>query len=120
MKLNIILTKVFKFITFVLFTFMTLVYFGVLLLLPLDILLQIVRIAQGVGLPTVVAVAVGLGALGYVGHAIWKMPALYGLVLDIGKEIISFGHAQIKRFDALLEQPGTDSTLVQQTSTGNS
>lgn len=109
MKTNTILTKVFKFIIFVLFTFMTLVYFGVLLLLPLDIMYQVIRLAQGLGLPTVVSVGIGIAALAYVGHAIWKMPALYGLILDIGKQIVSFGHAQIQRFDNLVQGSGTDS-----------
>jgi hypothetical protein len=105
-KLDVILAKVFKFITFVFFTFTALVYFGVLLLLPLDILFQIVRIVHGIGLPTVLAAGVGIAALGYIGHAVWKMPALYGLILDIGKQLVTFGHSQIQRFDALPEQPG--------------
>lgn len=117
MKFNLILTKVFKFVTFVLFTFMTLVYFGVLLLLPLDILLQVVRVLQGIGLPAVISVATGIVALGYVVHAIWKMPALYGLLLDIGKEIIGFGHAQIHRFDALIEQPNAGLAPAQESNT---
>ena len=44
MKLDQILVKAFKFITFVFFTFTVLLYFGVLLLLPLDILFQVTRI----------------------------------------------------------------------------
>jgi hypothetical protein len=101
MKLNVILPKVFKFVTFVMFTFMALVYFGVLLILPLDILFQVVRLFQGIGLPTVLAVGLGVGALGYIGHAVYRMPELYKLILDIGLQLVSFGHAQIKRFDTL-------------------
>jgi hypothetical protein len=104
--MNVALAKVFKFVTFVLFTFMTLVYFGVLLLLPLDILFQVIRVFHAIGLPTVIAVAIGLGALFYVGKAFLAMPALYELLLDIGKEIINFGHAQIRRFDAIINAAG--------------
>lgn len=104
MKLNLILAKVFKFITFVLFWFMTLIYFGVLLILPLDILTQIIRIFTGMGLPTAVAVGVGVGILGYIGYLISRMPELYKLVIDIGMQLISFGNEQRKRFDPIIEQ----------------
>jgi hypothetical protein len=109
MKLDRILAKIFKFVTFVFFTFVTLVYFGVLLILPLDILFHIVRIVHGIGLPTVIATGVGIAALGYLGHGLWQSPALYRLILDIGKEIIAFGHGQIQRFDALIQQPSESS-----------
>lgn len=109
MKLNVVLAKVFKFITFVLFTFMTLVYFGLLLVLPLDIMFQIIRIFHGIGLPTVIAAGLGIGALGYIGYAISRMPELYKLVLDVGMQLVTFGHGQIKRFDTIIEPTGSES-----------
>lgn len=105
MKLDRILVKVFKFITFVFFTFITLVYFGVLVLLPLDILFHIVRLVHGIGLPVAIAATVGIAALGYLGHRLWHSPGLYRLIVDIGKEIIAFGHGQLQRFDALIQHP---------------
>jgi len=107
MKLHLILPKAFKFVTFVFFTFMTLVYFGVLLILPLDILFQIARILHAIGLPTVLATGLGIGAVGYLGYAVAQRPALYELILDIGKELVSFGHRQIERFNVLTEQPAS-------------
>jgi hypothetical protein len=104
MKLDLILAKVFKFVTFVLFTFMTLVYFGVLLILPLDVLFQIVRIFNAIGLPTAIAAVAGIAAFGYLGYAVSRMPALYELILDIGKQLVAFGQAQIHRFDTVIEQ----------------
>jgi hypothetical protein len=109
MKLDQTLVKVFKFVTFVFFTFTALLYVGVLVLLPLDVLFQVVRIFHALGLPTVIAAALGVGAVGYLGLTISRMPALCELAVDIGKEIVSFGHAQIKRCDALIEQTGTGS-----------
>lgn len=103
MKIELVLTSVFKFLTFVLFTFMVLVYFGFLLLLPLDILTQLIRIFSGIGLPTIVAGALSVGTVGYLGFVIYQMPHLYQLVLDIGVELIAFGHSQLKRFDPLIE-----------------
>ena len=104
MKLEQTLIKVFKFVTFVFFTLAALTYVGIILLLPLDILFQVVRIVHGIGLPTVLAWLVGLGALGYIGLAVSKMPAFCELILDIGRQLIDFAHSQIKRFDVLLEQ----------------
>jgi len=106
MKLDQSLVKVFKFVTFVFFTFTSLLYFGILLLLPLDILFQVVRIFHAIGLPTILSGAIGVGALAYLGLAISKMPEFCGLVMDIGKQLIAFGHQQIKRWDDLVEQPG--------------
>ncbi len=103
MKLNLILAKVFKFVTFVLFTFMTLVYFGVLLILPLDVMAQLIRLLVGIGLPTVISALAGIGVLGYLGLMVYRMPELYQLVLNIGIELVNFGHAQVKRFDAIIE-----------------
>jgi len=107
MNINIALTKTFKFITFVLFTFMALVYFGVLLIIPLDIMTQLIKLLHGLGLPTVVAVAAGIAGLAYLGWVVSKMPELYKLLLNIGVEIASFGNTQIKRFDALLDTMGS-------------
>jgi TctA family transporter len=104
MKLDLILAKVFKFVVFVIFTFMTLVYFGVLLVLPLDVLFQIVRIFSAIGLPTALAAVAGIAAFGYLGYALSKMPAVWELVLDIGKQLVAFGQAQLQRFDAVIEE----------------
>lgn len=103
MKLELVLTNAFKFLTFVLFTFMVLVYFGFLLLLPLDILTQLIRIFSAMGFPTFIAGLMSIGAVGYLGYAIYRMPDLYKLVLDIGVELTAFGLAQLKRFDPLIE-----------------
>lgn len=103
MKPNLILAKVFKFATFVLFTFMALVYFGVLLLLPLDIVAQLARLLYAIGLPSIISVLGGVGALGYVGLKVWNMPELYNLLIGIGLDLINFGREQMKRFDPLIE-----------------
>jgi hypothetical protein len=103
MKLEWILAKVLKFFTFVLFMFMVLVYFGFLLLLPLDVMTQLTRIFSAIGLPTVIAAALGIGGVGYLGYRIYQLPQLYQLVIDIGMELIAFGQAQLRRFDPLIE-----------------
>jgi hypothetical protein len=104
MKLNLILARVFQFVTFVLFTFMVLVYFGLMLVLPLDVVAQIIRILMGIGFPAILAAGVGIGAVAYLGYAVSKMPALYTLVLEIGRDLVDFSYAQIKRFDPLIAE----------------
>lgn len=101
MKINLILARFFQFVVFVLFTFMALVYFGALLMVALAVLWYSVRIVSLLGSP-VVAVAAGLAVFGYAGWQISRMPALYMLIFEIGKDLATFGHAQIKRFDAIV------------------
>lgn len=103
MKLNLILAKVFQFVIFVLFTFMALVYFGALLIVPLGVMAQPIKFFSAIGLPTVLSVIIGISILGYLGLAVSRMPELYKLVINIGVDLVSFGHAQIIRFDPLIE-----------------
>jgi len=104
MKTEAILAKVFKFITFVVFTFMMLVYFGVLLVLPLDVMFQIIRLFEGLfGLPAVVAGGIGVAALGYLAYTVYRLPRLHKTLLDIGMQLIYFGQDQIKRFDEMAQ-----------------
>jgi hypothetical protein len=103
MNINLVMAMALKFATFVLFTFMVLVYFGFLLLLPLDVLAQLIKLFSTIGFPTVIAALLGAGAVGYLGYIVYKMPNLYQLVLDVGMELVNFGLAQLKRFDPLIE-----------------
>jgi hypothetical protein len=103
MKIDLLLAYLFKFVTFVLFSFMILVYAGLLVLLPLDILFQVVRLLAAVGLPILIAIAAGIGALGFLGCRVYNMPTLYRLVLDVGWQLVGFARDQIKRYDALIE-----------------
>lgn len=104
MKINLILAKFFKFVTYVLFMFMTLVYFGMLVVLPLDLMTQVIRIFAGLGFPTALAAMIGIAALGYIGLQVYRMPQLYQLVLEIGLQLMAFGREQVKRFEPLIEE----------------
>lgn len=101
MKLSLLLAKSFQFIIFVLFIFMVLVYFGFILMVALSVLFYAIRLVSLV-LPTVLAVVVGIAVLGYLGMAVYRLPKLYNLVLEIGLDLINFGRTQIKRFDPLI------------------
>jgi len=103
MKLEQALAKVFKFVTFVFFTFTALLYIGVLLLLPLDILFQLIRLFHAVGFPTILSGCMGIALVGYIGLEVSRMPQLLELIVDIGRQLIEFGHSQIRRCDGLIE-----------------
>jgi hypothetical protein len=104
MNLNFILAKTLQFATFLFFIFMVLVYFGLVLMLALAVLWYSTKVITLIGLPALIAVAVGIAALGYVGLTLSRMPQLYSLVLEIGLELVNFGQAQVKRFDPIIEK----------------
>ncbi len=103
MKLEQTLAKGFKFVTFVFFTFTALLYAGVLLLLPLDVLFQLIRLFHAVGFPTIIAGCMGIALVGYLGLEVSRMPHLLELIIDIGRQLIEFGHSQIRRCDGLIQ-----------------
>jgi hypothetical protein len=105
MKLEHTIAKGFKFVTFVFFTFTTLVYIGVLLLVPLDVLFQLIRLFHAVGFPTIISGCMGVALVGYLGLEVSRMPQLLELIVDIGRQLVEFGHSQIRRCDALIQTP---------------
>ena len=103
MKLEQALPKVFKFVTFVFFNFTALLYVGILILLPLDILFQLIRLFHAIGFPTILSGCMGIALVGYLGYEMARMPRLLELMVDVGRQLIEFGHSQIRRCDALIE-----------------
>lgn len=106
MKLELTLAKGFKFVTFVFFTFTALLYAGVLLLLPLDVLFQLIRLFHAVGFPTIISGCMGIALVGYLGLEVSRMPQLLELIVDIGRQLVEFGHSQIRRCDGLINGVG--------------
>lgn len=102
MSINIFLIRLLQFATFAVFLFAVLVYSGIFLLLPLDILFQITRMLHAMGLPVILALAAGCGAMWYVGKKLWQMTELWQLVVEVGMLFVDFGREQIKRYDELL------------------
>lgn len=100
---NIALVRLFQFVTVVLFTFLMLIYFGVLIFLPLDAAILLIRIFSGVGIPGIVSTLLVVALIGYLGFVLCKMRDLYEMVLSIGIEIALIGHAQFLRFGDILE-----------------
>lgn len=99
MKVDTALIRVFQFVTFVLFTFMVLAYGGAMLLLPLTLLTQIIRLLSAIGLPGFISALAALGAVAYLGNRLYQMPVLYKSVIDTGTELVKFGYEKIMQFE---------------------
>jgi hypothetical protein len=99
MKVNVALIKLLQFITFSLFLFSAMIYEGTFLLLPLDVLYQVTRGLQALGLPVVLALAAGCGVLAYGGYSLRKRADLCRAIVEIGVELLQFGSRQARRFD---------------------
>lgn len=104
MNLKLILARALQFVTFVLFTFIGLLYCSVFLMVVLAVFWYAIRVVSFIGVPTVIAVFAGIAATAYLGLRVSKMPKLYMLIYTNGLDLIAFGHAQIKRFDSLVEE----------------
>ena len=99
MKVDTALIRVFQFVTFVLFTFMVLAYYGAMLLLPLTLITQLIRLLSAMGLPGLIAGAAALSAVVYIGNRLYQMPTLYTSVIDTGTELVKFGYEKIMQFE---------------------
>ncbi len=106
MKLDLTLAKISQFVVSLLFITMVLFYFGVLLMFPLAVLWYAIKIASLLT-PTVVSVLIGIAVLGYLGLRVSRMSELLSALLDIGVELVQFGHKQKERFDPIIEQSRT-------------
>jgi hypothetical protein len=108
MKVNVALIKLMQFITFSLFLFSALIYEGTFLLLPLDVLYQVTRGLQALGLPVVLALASGCGVVAYAGYSLWKRAGLCEAIVETGMELLQFGSQQARCFDAMAVKAGAE------------
>lgn len=102
MKLNLILAQMFQFVVSLLFITVVLFYAGVMLMVPLAVLVYAIKIASLLA-PTVVAVIVGIAALGYLGFKVSRMSELLDTLLGIGIDLVAFGFKQKERFEPIVE-----------------
>lgn len=102
MKLNLILAQLFKFVVSLVFITSVLFYVGVIVMVPLAVLWYSIKIA-GLILPTVLAVIVGIGVLGYLGLQVSRMQALVDAILGVGIDLVAFGFQQKERFEPIVD-----------------
>lgn len=101
-KVNVALVRVLQFCVLALFIFIIMSYFGVLLLIPLDILIQLVHLMTAIGIPGVLATIIAGAGVGYVCYLIYKIPNLVKTLLDIGVELVDIAQQRVKSFEKIL------------------
>ncbi len=101
-QLDVTLIRILQFYVFVFFTFLVLAYFGALLLLPLSLLVNLVRILTVIGLSEVISVLFALPVVVYLGYLVYGMPRLTKIIVDTGLELVSIGQMRIKGFDEIV------------------
>ena len=101
-RLDVVLVRITQFYVFVFFTFLVLAYFGTLLLLPLSILMNLIRVLNLIGLPELISVVLGLPVVAYLGYLVYKMPRLTKIAVDTGLEMVSIGQARVQGFDEIV------------------
>lgn len=101
-KVNVALVRVLQFCVLVLFIFIVMSYFGVLLLIPLDVIIQLVHLMTAIGIPGILATIFAGAGVGYLCYLIYKIPNLVKTLLDIGVELIDIAQHRIKGFEKIL------------------
>ncbi len=108
-RVNVIIVRAFEFLFFVLFTYLILVYGGILLLLPLDLVVQIINLLDFVfgdhGFLYAFFAVATVAALAY---RIYKMPMLWKAILDTGCALARLGYEQNRHFEAMIQSFGED------------
>ena len=108
-KINVMIVRAFEFLFFVLFTYLILVYGGILLLLPLDLVVQLINLLDFVfgdhGFLYAFFAVATVAALAY---RIYKMPALWKAILDTGCALARLGYEQNRHFEAMIRSYGED------------
>jgi hypothetical protein len=103
-NINVALVRLLQFVVFVVFTFIVMTYFGALLLIPLDLILIIIKILGAIGLHGILAAAVAVPAVGYLGLVVYQTPGLIKLLIDTGMDLVNAGKKRIEAFNTIADQ----------------
>ncbi len=102
-KVNVALVRLLQFVVFVLFTFMVLAYFGAMILVPLDLIVLIINILGVVGVGGLIAAAVAVPIVAYLGLIVYKTPGLVQMIVDIGVGLVNTGKERVEAFNKITE-----------------
>lgn len=102
-NINVALVRLLQFVVFVLFTFMVLIYFGVMILLPLDAAVLLIKLFTVFGLNGFIAAFIAVSAVAYLGMKVYKIPGLVKMIIDTGVELIGTGKSKIEAFNAIAD-----------------
>lgn len=102
-KVNVALVRLLQFVVFVLFTFMVLAYFGAMVLIPLDLVVLIIKVLGVVGIGGLIAAAIAVPVVAYLGLIVYKTPGLVSMILETGLGLISTGKERVEAFNKIAE-----------------
>jgi len=102
-KVNVALVRLLQFVVFVLFTFMVLAYFGAMILVPLDLIVLIINILGVVGIGGLIAAAVAVPIVAYLGLIVYKTPGLVQMIVDTGVGLVNTGKERVEAFNKIAE-----------------
>jgi len=104
---NVIIVRAFEFLFFVLFTYLILVYGGILLLLPLDLVVQMIHVLNFVfGDHGFLYAFFAVAAVAALTYRIYKMPVLWKTILDTGRALVHLAYEQNRHFEAMIRSFG--------------
>lgn len=103
-SINVTIIRSFELFFFVLFTYLVLVYFGVVLLLPLALTVQLIRLLAFVfGDHGFLYAFIAVTAVTALAYRVFKMPLLWNAIMETGFALTGLGYDQIQRLEALIQ-----------------
>ena len=102
-KINVALVRLLQFVVFVLFTFMVLAYFGAMILVPLDLVVLIIKMLGVVGVGGLIAAAVAVPVVAYLGMIVYTTPGLVQIIVDTGLDLVNTGKERVEAFNKIAE-----------------
>ncbi len=102
-KVNVALVRLLQFVVFVVSIFMVIVYFGVMVLLPLDAIVLMIKLMGVFGLNGFIAAFIAVPAVGYLGLIVYKTPGLCKMIVDAGVDLIKTGKTRVEAFNEIAE-----------------
>jgi hypothetical protein len=89
--------------TRIILLFARLLFMALVLATPAIVIASRDNSLEPVGFPTILSGCMGIALVGYIGLEVSRMPQLLELIVDIGRQLIEFGHSQIRRCDGLIQ-----------------
>ncbi len=102
-KVNVALVRLLQFVVFALFTFMVLAYFGAMILVPLDLVVLIIKVLGIAGVGSLIAAAVAIPVVTYLGLVAYKTPGLIPMIVETGLELVKTGKEKVEAFNTIAE-----------------
>lgn len=82
---------------------MVLTYVGVIILVPLDLVVLIIKVLGVVGVGSLFGAIVAVPVVAYLGMIVYKTPGLVQIIIDTGMDLVNAGKARVEAFNKIAE-----------------